>query len=226
MADADCGAGRAPRRRAVLRRRGARHRGPSRADARAPLGAGGRAGRGQDGDREGAGSPARPRADPPAVLRGARRRAVALRVGSPQAAAGDPRVRGRGPAGRRPLRHRVPDGAAAAAFPARAERAADRRDRPRGQRVRGVPARVPERLPDHDPRAGHGDRRRAPDRRHDLQPHPRAARRAQAPLPLSLDRLPERGARAADHRGQGAGAGLRRGGVAGRGRDRGALAGS
>ena len=35
-----------------------------------------------------------------------------------------------------------------------AVRAADRRDRPRGLGVRGVPARVPERLPDHDPGAG------------------------------------------------------------------------
>ena len=85
-----------------------------------------------------------PRADPAAVLRGARRRAGAVRVGPPEAAAGDPRVRGRGPAGRRPLRRVVPDRAPAAARAARAVRAADRRDRPRGLGVRGVPARVPD----------------------------------------------------------------------------------
>ena len=80
----------------------------------------------------------------------------------------------------------------------RAVRAADRRDRPRGLGVRGVPARVPERLPDHDPGARARSRAvDAADRRDDLQPHARAARRAQAALPLSLDRVPGRRARAA-----------------------------
>ena len=37
----------------------------------------------------------------------------------------------------------------------------------------------------------------AADRRDDLQPHARAARRAEAALPVSLDRVPGRGARAA-----------------------------
>ena len=42
-----------------------------------------------------------------------------------------------------------------------AGRPADRRDRPRRRRVRGVPARVPLGLPGHDPRARHGRRARA-----------------------------------------------------------------
>ena len=73
----------------------------------------------------------------------------------------------------------------------RARRAADRRDRPRRRGVRGVPARGALRLPDHDPRA-RDDPRRAASRRVDphLEPHARAARRAQAPLPLPLDRAP------------------------------------
>ena len=59
-------------------------------------------------------------------------------------------------------------------------RAADRRDRPRRRRVRGLPARVPRRLRDHDPRAG-DDRRRAPAAGGaDVQPHARAARRARS----------------------------------------------
>ena len=44
-------------------------------------------------------------------------------------------------------------------------RAADRRDRPLRPRVRGVPARIPVRFPDHDPRARHDPRRRAAGRR-------------------------------------------------------------
>ena len=79
-----------------------------------------------------------------------------------------------------------------------------------GQRVRGVPAGVPRRLPDHDPGARHDPRRAAAGGRADLEPHPRAARRAQAPLPLPLDRVPGRRARAADPAR--ARAGARRGG--------------
>ena len=41
------------------------------------------------------------------------------------------------------------------------------------------------------PELGHDHRPAAPDRVFDLQPHPRAARRAQAPLPVPLDRLPD-----------------------------------
>ena len=75
---------------------------------------------------------------------------------------------------------------------------ADRRDRPGGRGVRGVPARDPVRLP--------GDRardRHDPGRAHaagdpDLQPDPRGPRRPEAALPLPLDRLPELRARARD----------------------------
>ena len=83
------------------------------------------------------------------------------------------------------------DRAADAGVPARARlhRAADRRNRPRRPGVRGVPARIPLRLPDFDSRARHGPRRRAPGRRADLEPHPRPARGAAPPLRLSLDRL-------------------------------------
>ena len=110
-----------------------------------PLALEGEPGVGQDRAGQGAGRRARPRADPAAVLRGARRRPGAVRVGLPQAAARRPRRRGRGPRGRRPLRRALPARAPAAARGARGRRrrAADRRDRPRGQRVRGVPARVP-----------------------------------------------------------------------------------
>src|SRR5690606_6120485 len=45
------------------------------------------------------------------------------------------------------------------------------------------------------PRARRSPCRAAPDRGADLQPHPRAARRAETPLPVPLARAPERGAR-------------------------------
>ena len=132
-------------------------------------------------------------ADPAAVPRGHRPPPRGLRLGLPAPAAGDPRRRG-GRRGARAVRARVP-AAAPAAGGARARRpggAADRRGRPRRRRVRGVPARVPRRLRDHDPGARHGDGAAPAARRADLQPHARAARRAQAPLPVPLDRLPDR----------------------------------
>ena len=94
------------------------------------------------------------RADPPAMLRRHRCRDRALRMELSAPDAGDPP--GRRPADRH-LSRRVPDRAADARSAARAGRgrAADRRDRPLGSRVRGVPARVPLRLPDLDPRARH-----------------------------------------------------------------------
>ncbi len=76
--------------------------------------------------------------------------------------------------------------------------AADRRDRPGRRRVRGVPARVPGGFRRDDPGARDDRRGAAADGVPDLEPHPRAARRAQAALPVPLDRLPERRARAAD----------------------------
>ena len=96
-----------------------------------------------------------------------------------------------------------------------ARRAARRRDRPRGRRVRGVPARGAHRARRVDPRAGRGARRRPAGRRAHLEPHPRGARRAQAPVPLPVagppgrrpgDRDPARAdpraARAAGRRGR------------------------
>ena len=69
-----------------------------------------------------------------------------------------PRRRGRASPARRAVRPRVPARAPAArgARARRPGRAADRRGRPRRRRVRGVPARVPVRLPGHDPRARDG----------------------------------------------------------------------
>ena len=46
------------------------------------------------------------------------------------------------------------------------------------------------RLPGLDPRAGHNKRLAPPQRRADQQQHPRALRSLEAPLPLSLRRLP------------------------------------
>ena len=68
---------------------------------------------------------------------------------------------------------------------------AHRRGRPGRRRVRGLPARGAVRLPDHRARARHVPRRRPPFVDPHLQPHPRRARRAQAPVPLPLGRAPE-----------------------------------
>jgi len=46
------------------------------------------------------------------------------------------------------------------------------------------------RLPGHHPGARHGEGRAFADRGHHLEPHPRNPRRAEAPLPLSLGRIP------------------------------------
>ena len=71
-----------------------------------------------------------------------------------------------------------------------AQRPARRRDRPGRRRVRGVPAGGAERLHHLHPRARHDQRRTPAGRRRHLQPHPRGARRAQAPLPLPLAGAP------------------------------------
>ena len=129
-------------------------------------------------------------ADPPPVLRGARRLARRLRVELPAPAPPHPRRAGghglRGGA----LRPRVPHPAAAARGDRlrRAGRAAHRRDRSRGRGVRGVPARGPLGLPDHDPGARHDPRAAQAGGRPHLEPHARAARRAQAARALPLDR--------------------------------------
>ena len=80
----------------------------------------------------------------------------------------------------------------------RAGRAAHRRDRPRGRRVRGLPPGGPLRLPDHDP-GDRDDHREAPARGHPhVEPHARAARRPQAALPVPLDHAPVARARDRD----------------------------
>ena len=116
----------------------------------------------------------------------------------------------------RPRAHRarrvlraLPDQAAAAAGararPGRAAGAADRRDRPHRRGLRGVPAGSAGRFPDHRARARHRQGGAAADRAGHLQPHPRGARRAQAPVPLSLGRLSECRARIENPAHQGAG---------------------
>ena len=77
------------------------------------------------------------------------------------------------------------------------DRAADRRNRPLGSRVRGLPARIPLRLPDLDPRARHLAGARAAGGDPHLEPHARTARGAAPALRLSLDRLSGPGARGA-----------------------------
>ena len=56
------------------------------------------------------------------------------------------------------------------------------------------------------PELGTVSRGRAAGGGDDVEPHARAARRAEAALPVPLDRVPRRGARARDHRCEGAGA--------------------
>ena len=169
-----------------------------RAVAGPPAPARGR-GRGrQDRGRQGARGGARPATDPAAVLRGHRHQPGAVRVGLRAPDAADPgavraRDLGERRGGRQAVRPEVPAGAAAAGGgPGRRPgRPADRRDRPGRRRVRGVPARDAVRLPDHHPGDRHdrGAEHAAAGRAH-LQPHPRAARRAQTALPVPLGRLP------------------------------------
>ena len=82
--------------------------------------------------------------------------------------------------------------------------AAHRRDRPRRRGVRGVPARDPVGLPGHDPRARHDQGREAAARDPDLEPDARGPRRAEASLPLPLDRLPDAPEGVRDRLGPGA----------------------
>ena len=82
---------------------------------------------------------------------------------------------------------------------------AHRRDRPGRRGVRGVPARDPVRLPGHGPRDRHDQGRDAAAGDPDLEPDARGPRRAQAPLPLSLDRLPDGAEGIRDRPGQGPG---------------------
>ena len=103
----------------------------------------------------------------------------------------------------------VPDPAAPAPGPGepggRAAGAADRRGGPGGRGVRGVPARDAERLRGQHSRDRHhpGGSPAASDPHQ--QPDARGARRAQAALPLPLDRLSHRRARAGHPAGPAAG---------------------
>ncbi len=108
----------------------------------------------------------------------------------------------RAPLRGRPVRAGLPDPPAAAAR-ARAPGpasggAADRRDRPRRRRLRGVPARAARRGGGDDPGARDGARDAPAGHRPHLEPDARPARRGQAPLPLPLDRLPVARARGRD----------------------------
>src|SRR6266849_1489690 len=131
----------------------------------------------------------------------------------PAADAGDPAGRRRD---HRHLRRDFPDRASDARGAARAgfDGAADRRDRSLGSGVRGIPARIPLRLPDFDPRARHRPGSRAAGGGAHVQPHARSARGVAPALRLSLDRLPDGGARAAEQ-----GPRRRRGGRLGGGGD-------
>ena len=74
--------------------------------------------------------------------------------------------------------------------------AADRRDRPRRRRVRGVPARIPRRLPDQHPRDRHRQGGAPPVVRADLEPHARAAtKRCAAAASITGSPIPTRRAR-------------------------------
>src|SRR3954453_21571336 len=154
----------------------------------------------QDRAGQGAGPGRGCATDPPAVLRGARRLPRRLRVELRAPDAAHPRRPGGRRRRARAVRPRVPDPPAAAGGDRlrRPGGAADRRDRPRRRRVRGVPARGALGLPDHDPGDRDDPRAPAPGGDPDLEPHPRAARRAQAALPVPLDHAPVAGARAGD----------------------------
>ena len=153
------------------------------------------------------------RADPAPVLRGARRQQRRLRVELPAPDARDPApggARGDRPGDRaRHLRSRVPPPPAAAAGPReprrRAAGPAHRRGGPGRRGVRGLPARDPLRFPGHGP-GDRDDPRRGPAARgRHLEPDARGPRRAEAPLPIPLDRLPVARARARDRAHAGAG---------------------
>ena len=83
--------------------------------------------------------------------------------------------------------------------------AAHRRARSSRRGVRRLPARVPLRLPGDDSGAWHDPRRRTADRHHHVEPDARTARRAEAALPVSLDRLSRLRQGTRDRHGEGAG---------------------
>ena len=189
----------------LYRRRRTRDRDLADATAEASAAAGRRGGRRQDRGGQGAGRGARHRTDPPAMLRGARSVGRALRMELPAPVAGDPGASRRGCRRHRgpDLLGKIPAGTAAAGRdpPRQAAGAADRRDRPRRRRVRGVPARTAVGFPGLDPRTRHhhGDHDSACGA--DLERHARTVGRAAPPLPLSLCRLSRRRSRGAHHHG-------------------------
>ena len=152
---------------------------------------------------------ARHRAGATPVLRGHRRRPGALRVGLRRASCCTC-ARPRRPVRRSSRTSCTPSASSSGARSCGrsttrrpAAGAADRRDRPRRRRVRGVPPRAPVRLRGHRPRA-RGDPGRGPaDRRADLEPHPGRARRAETALPVPLDRPSRLRARGRDPAPQG-----------------------
>ena len=117
-------------------------------------------------------------------------------------------ARGRDAARRGPVQRGVPARTAAAGRarpPGPAPgRAADRRGGPGRRRVRGVPVRAAGRGRGHHPGAGHPAGPVPAGRRAHLQPDPGPARRAEAALPVPLDRLPGRRAGGGDHQAPGA----------------------
>ena len=172
-----------------------------------------RARRRQDRARPGARRGAGRRADPAAVLRGHRRRAGALRLGLPPPAAAPARRwrrRPRRPAGRRrrrglPLRPPLPArpaDPAGAARPTPAVLLVDEIDRADDE----FEAFLLEVLTENAvtiPELGTIRAERPAAGRAHLQPHPRGARRAQAPLPLPLARPPRPRPRGRDPAGAG-----------------------
>ena len=94
--------------------------------------------------------------------------------------------------------------AAAGAGAARRLRAADRRNRQVGRRIRIAAAGNSQRFPGHDSGTRHRCRGRAADRDPDLEQRARSRRRAEAPLPASSHRLPRAETGRADRRKPGA----------------------
>ena len=172
-----------------------RRRSSSRSGCSGPLLARRRGRCREDGSREGPRALDRRRTAPAAVLRGHRRGPGGVRVGLLAPAPAPARGRGerrRGDRGRAVLRT-LPREAAAVARASTARRRpaagpAGRRGRPRRRRVRSVPPRDPLGLVDLGARARRDPGRGAADRGAHVEPHSRRARRAEAALPLPLDR--------------------------------------
>ena len=169
----------------------------------------GRAGHRQDRARRGARRVAGPAADPPAVLRGDRRQPGAVRLGLPAPDPAPARARGRR---RAPpatsARSRTGCSTSGSSSPARccapcarapAVLLVDEVDRADDE-FEAFLLEVLSTWPGDDARARHGPAAVPPVVVLTSQPHPRGARRAQAPLPLPLARAPGPRARGRDRR--------------------------